>query len=314
MRKLTQEEAERRLKELGSEYKFLPFAYKGLLSPITGVCKKHGAFPTSVGKISQGYGCPKCGVERAHDKTRRTQEEFINIVKEKFKDRPLDFSESIYNGAHTHITYRCLKHGYITLYPYQLMNSHYGCEKCSYEERGLNIRITYNDFVSKSRATHGDKFDYSKANVIDYDTPVEIICKKHGSFWQSPDNHIHGCGCTFCRESKGERGIAEWLDSHNILYKREYFITPTQVLFGRNKFRVDFYLPNDNMIIEFHGRQHYENTQFYKRSEEDFQEQLDRDRRLREYCKQHGITLIEIPYTKIKEIDKILDKKIGKSK
>ena len=77
---------------------------------------------------------------------------------------------------------------------------------------------------------------------------------------------------------------------------------------------VDFYLPNHNMFIEYNGKQHYENKWFFK-DKTSFEQQQERDYALRQYCKEHKIKLIEIPYTKIKKINEILDKalKIDKS-
>lgn len=49
---------------------------------------------------------------------------------------------------------------------------------------------------------------------------------------------------------------------------------------------------------------------FFHSSEDDFAIQVDRDKRLRQYCKEHKIKLIEIKYDQIDEIDKILNKKL----
>lgn len=313
-KKLTQEEVERRIKEMRPEYEFLPFEYKNGTSEIIAVCPKHGNFPTSVSKISSGYGCPKCGIEKAHSKTKKTQKEFLEFVNEKFKDRPLDFSESEYKGAHKDIIFRCELHGYRKLKPYQLLNTQYGCWDCSYVERGLNRRITFEDFIKKALIAHPDKeYDYSKVKIVDYDTPVVIICPKHGAFEQCPDNHIHGAGCPRCKESKGEKSIGRWLNDHSIKFKGQYRIIPKQgVIFGRQYFKVDFYLPDFNTIIEYHGKQHYEKYEIFHKTDMDFQDQQDRDQRLRQYCKENNIKLIEIPYTDIKKIPQILSKKIGR--
>lgn len=316
--RLTQEEAERRIKEMRPEYEFLPFIYTNNQQPITVICPKHGSFETSVSKISQGYGCKKCGTEKVHNEQRKTQEEFLKIVNEKFKDRPLDFSESEYKGAHKDIMFRCELHGYRKLKAYQLLNSQYGCVECSYIERGLKIRLTFEEFLEKATLAHPtDNYDYSKVVLTTTDNEIEIICPKHGSFWQTPDNHIYGesAGCPKCKASKGEKAINNWLDIHNIKYITQYRIFPPQsVLFGRQFFKADFYLPDFNTIIEYHGRQHYDRIGTFHKTDEEFQNQQDRDNRLRKYCKENNIRLIEIPYTKLKDVDKILDKKIGRLK
>ena len=57
---------------------------------------------------------------------------------------------------------------------------------------------TINDFISKAREVHGNKYDYSKVNYINCKTKVCIICPIHGYFWQTPDNHLHGRRCPKC--------------------------------------------------------------------------------------------------------------------
>src|SRR5690606_19492574 len=100
---------------------------------------------------------------------------------------------------------------------------------------------------------HGDEYDYSLVKYINHHTKVEIICKRHGSFWQSPNNHIRGQCCPKCNISVGERKIKDWLDARNIIYSREYIHKPFD-----KRLRFDFYLPDYQTFIEFDGRQHFE--------------------------------------------------------
>ena len=54
-------------------------------------------------------------------------------------------------------------------------------------------------FIDKSAKTHKNKYDYTKSVYTNSKTPVEIICPLHGSFFQRPDNHLHGRGCYKCK-------------------------------------------------------------------------------------------------------------------
>lgn len=52
-------------------------------------------------------------------------------------------------------------------------------------------------FISEAVLVHKDKYSYEKSNYINSRIPLEIVCKIHGSFFQSPDNHVNkakGCG------------------------------------------------------------------------------------------------------------------------
>lgn len=55
---------------------------------------------------------------------------------------------------------------------------------------------TIEDFLKEASEIHGDIYDYSRVVYINSKTPVEIICRKHGSFFQTPNKHVsqkHGC-------------------------------------------------------------------------------------------------------------------------
>jgi very-short-patch-repair endonuclease len=54
------------------------------------------------------------------------------------------------------------------------------------------------DFISKAKKIHGDKYNYDDVNYVNSATPVQINCPKHGPFMQSPNNHMSGKGCKEC--------------------------------------------------------------------------------------------------------------------
>ena len=62
----------------------------------------------------------------------------------------------------------------------------------------MAIKTTNENFIENAVAKHGEKYDYSNVNYINYKQKVEIICKLHGSFFQAPGNHINGQGCPEC--------------------------------------------------------------------------------------------------------------------
>ena len=53
-------------------------------------------------------------------------------------------------------------------------------------------------FISKAVKVHGSKYDYSKVDYKGCRTKICIICKEHGEFWQTPNNHLNGSGCPKC--------------------------------------------------------------------------------------------------------------------
>lgn len=59
-----------------------------------------------------------------------------------------------------------------------------------------------NLFIEKAIKIHENKYDYSKVQYINKNTPVCIICPVHGEFWQTPEIHLKGCGCRKCSIEK----------------------------------------------------------------------------------------------------------------
>jgi hypothetical protein len=63
----------------------------------------------------------------------------------------------------------------------------------------MSIRKTLDQFIQESRKVHGNKYGYSKVYYKNNHTKVEIICPKHGVFWQSPNSHVlQKQGCPVC--------------------------------------------------------------------------------------------------------------------
>ena len=60
-------------------------------------------------------------------------------------------------------------------------------------------KLTFNDFVEKSKSIHGEKYDYSKVDYKNNSTKVLIICPKHGEFLMRPADHFNGQGCPKCK-------------------------------------------------------------------------------------------------------------------
>lgn len=58
-------------------------------------------------------------------------------------------------------------------------------------------KLTHEEFVSKSEATHGTLYSYPEL-YQGSTTPIKIVCTKHGVFLQTPKNHLFGQGCPEC--------------------------------------------------------------------------------------------------------------------
>lgn len=290
----------------GCFYDYSKVEYVDCKTKVCIICPIHGEFWQAPSYHLMGQGCPMCRYEKVSKKRRSCTDEFFSKAKEVHGDR-YNYSLVEYINYHTKVKIICPKHGVFEQTPAIHLRGG-GCPKCKAEKASNLYRGDIFNFIEKAHIVHGDKYDYSKVEYINNQTPVCIICPVHGEFWQRPINHLQGQGCHKCSSSHGEVKIEAYLKSNNIEYTTQYHVLLDKKLFSRSKLRVDFYLPDMNTIIEFHGVQHYKEIPFFHRRSDDFARQVDRDRRLCQYCKQHKINLIEIKYDQIDKIDKILDK------
>lgn len=110
------------------------------------------------------------------------------------------------------------------------------------------------------------------------------------------ENGTRSCGCA---NSKGELEIAEILTKNNIRYKKEVVFSDCLSSKGQ-ALRFDFgiYDEKDNLLrlIEFNGRQHYEDTGF---TSEPLEARQERDNIKINYCKLRNIPLVIIPYFRL---------------
>ena len=118
-------------------------------------------------------------------------EKFIKRAKEVHGDK-YDYSKVEYVNNRTKVCIICPKHGEFFQTPANHLSGK-GCPNCS-----NNVRLTIDEFIKKSKAIHGDKYDYSKVEYVNANTKVCIICPEHGEFRQTPGSHLNGCGCKKC--------------------------------------------------------------------------------------------------------------------
>lgn len=104
------------------------------------------------------------------------------------------------------------------------------------------------------------------------------------------------CGCN--KMSKGELKIKNILDENNIKYIQEY-----EPLDLKGK-RFDFALLNSDdfiyRLIEFDGIQHFEN--WYLDKKDSLKQRQERDLIKNEYCFNHNIQLVRIPFWQLENI------------
>jgi len=210
-----------------------------------------------------------------------SKEDFIFKANQIHKGR-FDYSAVKYQDNKTKVCIICKDHGEF----YQQPSKHLlgqGCPKCS------DQRLTLDEFISKANQTHNFCYDYSEVVYVNWKTKVCVVCSEHGKFWQRPDAHLSGQGCPKCKASKGEKKIERWLTNEGVA-----FIPQKRFESCRGKVKplpFDFFLPQDNICIEYNGKQHYQKeSRFYS------EELIHNDKTKAKYCLDNNIWLIVIPY------------------
>ena len=103
------------------------------------------------------------------------------------------------------------------------------------------------------------------------------------------------CGCM--NQSKGELYIEERLRDLDINFEKQKRFEDCKNI---KTLPFDFYVPQNNVCIEYDGEQHYKPIDFWGGEERFLERQLN-DKIKDEYCNKNNITLIRIPYTKTKQ-------------
>ena len=138
--------------------------------------------------------------------------------------------------------------------------------------------------------------------------------KCNHEFRTTPHNVIQGSGCPHCAKSKGEVAIKDCLEKNNINYQAQKKFDGLVGVGGGN-LSYDFFLPVQNILIEFQGRGHYEPVWFHNRegltAEEQFVKQQEHDKRKRKYAVDNGYQLLEISYKQMDDIPEIIQGIIG---
>lgn len=131
-----------------------------------------------------------------------TKDTFIQKAREVHGDR-YDYSRVLYIDSYSNVEIYCFKHaGVFFQRPNNHLKGKIGCLECSKEKFIESRSYTTEDFVRQAKKIHGDRYDYSIVEYINWKTKVSIICKKHGVFNQVALSHKQGRGCPKCKSEK----------------------------------------------------------------------------------------------------------------
>lgn len=255
----------------------------------------------------------------------KDMEEFSSVVKAQLEERHpyLDFPNFEYKGENASITARCKIHNIeITYHSVDKLlhkSQKYICPECAKEyrkklsDKGAFAHKNTEEFIQECKDLYGeDRFDYSLTKYIRDNISVILIDNDYDGepFEVLPKNILRGYGNPYDHMTYGEILVNTSLRKIKSTYLPNLTISFDKIITGEiegrgsNEVRIDFICKNgDSEIwIEYNGEQHY-NPRYYKCMKKDieegniaYQNQLKRDRNVKEYCLKNNIQLLVIPY------------------
>lgn len=150
------------------KYNYSKVHYVNNSTKVTITCNEHGDFTQTPMKHLQGQGCRICAGNSNHS---------LNSFIEKAKivhANKFNYEKSKFVNVKTKIVITCPVHGDFEQIPSEHLSG-YGCKKC-----GNNTKYSTEEFVSKAREIHGNKYGYQNVIYESSTNKIKIECPFHG--------------------------------------------------------------------------------------------------------------------------------------
>lgn len=196
------------------------------------ICPEHGEFEQNPDKhLNSKFACKIC------EKKYKIKSNRTGIVNEKLRITKEEFSKKFYSKYGTKyrlilddysgitgskVGVECGEHGISMFYPNNIRNVKCPCLQCSHKQRAINKTKSYDYIVEQLNLKYNFKYEYPISNEETYKnkrSKIKILCREHGEFIKSAQNHLAGQECFQCK-------INELINSGKFLggYSIEYFI------------------------------------------------------------------------------------------
>lgn len=293
---------EERIKQFAPNEEIEVINFSTMSKQCTWKCLKCGngfeAIPNTIFHRHSKTICQRCNPPlREKEKNNRKQ-----IVKEANKNKDIKLLD-IYVQRHLRIKFQCLKCGQIDDFRWGDRKK-IECTYCSGKRYNCN-KESYQFLLNEK---YDDKF-----KVLEFKSMTDKVllkCQCGFCFTVLPISTLRARGikCPKCKKSrsKGESFIESYLLKNKIFFESEKHFK-----WMADKTRYDFYIPDYNLIIEFHGQQHYEYTSYFYKNIEDWENAKQRDEQKKKLTLEHNINYLIIPYNFQNNLKEILNNLFG---
>jgi hypothetical protein len=199
----------------GDKYDYSKSNYVNSKTKITILCPDHGEFRQSPG-VHYRCGCPTCGINTSGGQA-HSLPQFIANAKVVHGER-YDYSKVVYINSALKVKIVCNIHGIFEQSPDRHIHGKCDCPLCDRQNRTPSRE----EFITKARVVHGNKYDYSNINYTHSQTKITITCGDHGNFEQTPSIHLRGSGCPLCGEQQRTVSLDDFISRANNTHNNKY--------------------------------------------------------------------------------------------
>ncbi len=266
---------------VGNDYTFLD-TYAGNKTKLRVKHNKCGnTYGVTPNSFLRGHCCPYCHLEARRKTSEDFKKEVFDLVGSEYV-----FLDS-YVNTRTKLRVKHNKCG--NVYEVRPNNFLHGnrCPYCSRRKADSQFKQDVFSLVNN---------DYTFLDTyVNNHTKLRVKHSKCGNIYEvRPTDFLdHHARCPYCNMPKTEKIIAKILDTLGIKYEiQKTFddLRDTQPL------SYDFYIPDQNILIEYQGLQHYQSINLYG-GDDKFKLQQKHDQMKADYAKTHHYNLITVPYT-----------------
>ena len=259
--------------------------FKGMSKPCEFKCTVCGYIYTTLpATVKGGHSCPKCAGNSS-----LTIDEVTIWLKDNVPS--LKYLGG-YKGRHKDIcSFECLKCGYFWDVTFICVYQGYRCPNCS-GHRPLNESAIIKR-LSKICPNIKYLSGYTKVRE-----KCLFECLTCGNKWRTdPGSLRRRPRCPECVKHQsqpiGEKYIEQILKEKKVNYEYPKMFDDLK---DKQLLHYDFYLPDENTLIEYQGEQHYYPVKHFG-GKEKFEIQKQHDKLKKDYAKRNSYKLICIPYT-----------------
>lgn len=275
--------------------------YFGYKQKLNYQCSCGNYSQTTFPMFKSGHRCKKCGKIKAGNSLRYSYE----YIKEYFNKNNCELLETSYKDSNKKLKYRCMC-GTISYISFSHFSRGSRCKTCQIKKMKENLKHSYDyvkTFFKKENCELLSTYYENSNQKLLYRCSCGNVSTINFSSFKK------GNRCKKCKSSVGEKLIINFLENNNV----EYIHNKT--FEGCKNIRslwFDFYLPKQNMCIEYDGQFHFEPKFIDKETiiSKTYEEQQKRDKIKNIFCKTNNIQLLRIPYWERENIDDILLKEI----